>query len=388
VLTDETIYTTLATWVMGSYVFRIYRTFPYIHLHAEKGSGKTTLMDIMHPIAFNGQPSADQSKALIFRDVHASGSSLFLDEVEFLRNENAATYGDVVSILNSGYRAGGRVRRLGPNREPVEFSTYSPKMFAGIEDIRDTLDERSISVRMTMKLATEHAEEYKSSPEERMLQASLRDKLYAFGLQCGARLWGRYTELEKNPYLAGVINRKRDLWGPLFTVAQIADESRNDGTSSFQEDLRAYMGVEEDLHARASEEENVTRSLLIVLKRMLGNVIPVSRAGTIYRFVTEDAFAFIREEPEFKQRFKDKDVRTLTGLLSGKLGIKGKPQNVKGKSKRCYDIDLGKLNEEGLRARAWTQQELDQEAASAAEAPGRRAGRARPMIPARQGHRR
>jgi hypothetical protein len=373
----------LATWVMATYVYRLYRSFPYIHLHAEKGSGKTTLMEVLHPIAFNGQYSVNQSSAVIFRDVHASGSTLFLDEVESLRNENAATYGDIISILNSGYRAGGRVRRLGPKREPEEFFTYSPKMFAGIEDIKDTLDERSISIRMTVRLENEPVEEYKSTPEERMLQAALRDKLYAFGLQCGARLWGRYTELEKNPYLAGVINRKRDLWGPLFTVAQIADESRNDGRSSFQEDLRAYMGVEEDLHARASEEENLTRSLIIVLKRMLGNVIPVSRAGMIYRFVTEDAFAFIREQPEFKQRFKDKDVRTLTGLLSGKLGITGKPQNVRGKSRRCYDIDLGKLNEEGLRARAWTQQELDQESASTAEARTRGAVGRGPRIPAR-----
>ncbi len=368
VLTDEQIDTVLAAWVMGTYVYRIFRAFPYIHVQAEKGSGKTTLMDILHPICFNGQSSSDQSSAVIFRDVHSSASTLFLDEVEYLKKKDSGTFSDVIGILNSGYKAGGRVRRLGPKREIEEFSTYSPKMFAGIEDITDTLDQRSIRIRMTVRLETEHVEEYKSTNEEQGLQAVLRDKLYVFGLEYGPRLWGRYMELERNPFMTGVINRKRDVWGPLFTVGQIADESRNDGTALLQGDIKAYMEVEEDLHGGGSEGDNLTQSLIIALKQMLGKVTPLSREGTRYRFWNEDVFSFIKEQPKFKERFKKKDVNSLTTLLSRRLGITAKPQTINLASKRCYDIDLEKLNKEGVRFKAWTQEELDREAKVAGEA--------------------
>jgi len=367
VLTDREIYTVLASWVMGTYVYRVFRAFPYIHVQAEKGSGKTTLMDILHPICFNGQSSSDQSSAVIFRDVHSSASTLFLDEVEYLKKKDSGTFSDVIGILNSGYKAGGRVRRLGPKRDIEEFSTYSPKMFAGIEDITDTLDQRSIRIRMTVRLENEHVEEYKSTNEEQTFQSSLRDRLYVFGLQYGPRLRSQYMELEKNPFMTGVINRKRDVWGPLFIVGQIADESRHDGKSSVQGDIKAYMDVEEDLHARASEEDNLTRSLITVLKEMLGKVTPVYHEGAHFRFLTEDAFAFFKEQPEFKKRLHNKGVGSLTSLLSGRLAITAKPQTVHEVSKRCYDIDLERLNKEGLRFGAWTQAELDQEADLAGE---------------------
>ena len=369
VLTNEEIYTVLAAWVMGTYVYRIFRTYPYVHVQAEKGSGKTTLMDILHPVCFNGQsPSSSDSSAVIFRDVHSSASTLFLDEVENLKKRDSATFSDVISVLNSGYRAGGRVRRLGPKREIEEFATYSPKMFAGIEDINETLDQRSIRIRMIVRLEDEAVEEYKSTKEEQTLQAALRDKLYVFGLEYGPRLWGRYKELVKNPYMTGVINRKRDVWGPLFTVGQIADESRNDGTALYQESIKVYMGVEEDLHGGGSEGDNLTQSLIIALKQMLGKVTPLSQEGTRYRFLNEDVFSFFTEQPKFKERFKKKDVNSLTTLLSRRLGITAKPQTTNLGSKRCYDIDLEQLNKVGLRLKAWTQEELDREAKVAEEA--------------------
>jgi len=370
VLTDEKIYTVLAAWVMGTYVYRIFRAYPYVHVQAEKGSGKTTLMDILHPICFNGQsPSSSDSSAVIFRDVHSSASTLFLDEVENLQKRDSATFSDVISILNSGYRAGGRVRRLGPKKEIEEFVTYSPKMFAGIEDITETLDQRSIRIRMTVRLEDEAVEEYKSTKEEQTEQAALRDKLYVFGLEYGPRLWGRYKELEKNPYMTGVINRKRDVWGPLFTVGQIADESRNDGATLYQENIKVYMEIEEDLHGGGSEGDNLTQSLIIALKQMLGKVTPLSQEGTRYRFWNEDVFSFIKEQPKFKERFKNKDVNSLTTLLSRRLGITAKPQTINLVSKRCYDIDLEKLNKEGVRFKAWTQEELDREVAAAGVTP-------------------
>ena len=69
--TPET-YDLIAVWIMGTYIFRAFRYFPYLHLNAEKGSGKTLLMELMSPIAFNGvhmsQPSAATVLKLIAQD--------------------------------------------------------------------------------------------------------------------------------------------------------------------------------------------------------------------------------------------------------------------------------------------------------------------------------
>ena len=70
---------------MGTYVFRIFRYFPYIHLHAEKASGKTTLMEILEKICFNGELSSDATGVSLFHEVHTNSSTLFLDESEDLR---------------------------------------------------------------------------------------------------------------------------------------------------------------------------------------------------------------------------------------------------------------------------------------------------------------
>ena len=55
----------------------------------------------------------------------------------------------------------------------------------------------------------------------------------------------------------------------------MADESRGDGElDSSRKRSRAYMEVEERLHARADEEENVTRSLALVMKQVLKALRP------------------------------------------------------------------------------------------------------------------
>jgi hypothetical protein len=51
-LQDENAYNLLAIWAMGTYVFRIFNYFPYIHLNAEKSSGKTLLMELLAPLCF------------------------------------------------------------------------------------------------------------------------------------------------------------------------------------------------------------------------------------------------------------------------------------------------------------------------------------------------
>lgn len=361
VFSDESTFSLLATWVLGTYCFRVFDSFPYIHLQAEKGSGKTRVMDILHPICFNGEFSSNQTAPVIFRDVHNSACTMFLDEVEYLRKADTATHGEIMRILNSGYQSSGKVKRVGKNKGSEEYSTYSPKMFAGINDITDTLDQRSIRIRMGRALSNEKVDRYRAKDAGILaLQSSLRDQLYVLGLQYGQRINALYREIESSPFMSGIFNRKSDLWGPLLVMSQLADEGRNDGKSSEQEALISYLNIEQALHARADGEENMTRSLAIVLKQALKEIALVSEDGVMCNLRTEDVFDLVAKHPETKGKFKT--VHKLTSALSEKLGIAVGVKNVGGRqSKRCYLIDRARLDDGGLRAGAWTQEDLQSE---------------------------
>ena len=361
VLTQQDIYTVLATWVMGTYIFRVFGSFPYIHLQAEKGSGKTRLMDILHPVCFNGEFSSNQTAPVVLRSVNNAACTMFLDEVEHLRKADTAVHGEIMRILNSGYQASGIAQRAGTKDTVKVYSTYSPKMFAGINEITDTLDQRSIRIRMVRALGKENVERYHAAASDIIaLHSSLRDRLYVFGLEYASTAADKYSKLDANSFMTNVVNRQADLWGPLFVIAQLADESRNDGKATHQESLKSYMGFEERLHVRATEEENTTRSLALVMKQVVKRLTPVSKDGTETILRTDEVFDFVNKHPDFKGKLKT--VKSLSILLGERLEIEVKAMNIAGHTTKCYVVERNRLDADGLRSGAWTQAELDQKA--------------------------
>ncbi len=96
-------YTLLALWVMGTYLYRLFRYYPYIHLNAEKGSGKTLLMEVLAPLCFNGQISANSTEAVIFRDIQNNSPTMFLDELEKMGKEDKEKFAGLMSVLKTGF---------------------------------------------------------------------------------------------------------------------------------------------------------------------------------------------------------------------------------------------------------------------------------------------
>ena len=110
-ISEPSAYDLLSIWVMGTYVFRIFRYYPYIHLQAEKDSGKTVLMDVLKRICFNGEDEVNPTGATIFRQVEANSPTLFFDEVEDFKNPKPSQR-NIMSILNVGFSKSGKVSRV------------------------------------------------------------------------------------------------------------------------------------------------------------------------------------------------------------------------------------------------------------------------------------
>src|SRR5439155_15515571 len=102
--------------------------------------GKTRLLDLIAALCKGHPPvTSSPTAATILRNkrtVH------LIDEVDRLRNADKETYGQLMSILNVGYRSGGTVERTERKKdqfEVAEYPVYGPKALAGIENLADTL---------------------------------------------------------------------------------------------------------------------------------------------------------------------------------------------------------------------------------------------------------
>jgi len=344
VLKGEQAYAFLTLWTMGTYVFRVFRYYPYVHLNGPKQSGKTLLMEILEPICFNGQLSVNATEAVLFRDVQNNSLTQFLDEVERFKREDRERYGAVMDVLKTGFSKSGLVKRCGgKNKDKIlSFSTYSPKMFAGINEIEDVLRDRTIRVRMVRRLQGERVERYVEKRSTQEFQHRVRDDLYNFGLTFGPEIAEVYTEnIESIPGLELLDNRAFDMWAPIMLLANVVDVGREDGAATIRDAMVDFSKRCSEDRAEDDESDNDTVKLLTVLNQMVAELSPLREDRNIRCFDTGQAFEYFREQDEFSW-LQDKNKGWLTKKLKSIEILVGHYKN-EGKTKKMYEVDSDKL---------------------------------------------
>ena len=81
---DHRLYILNAIWIIGSYFYKRFGSFPYLFLNAVKRAGKTKLLTVLSLLSYNAIFSPNMSTASLFRLVQNNGCSLLLDETEDL----------------------------------------------------------------------------------------------------------------------------------------------------------------------------------------------------------------------------------------------------------------------------------------------------------------
>jgi hypothetical protein len=125
---------------------------PYLAVtSAEKASGKTRLLEVLRHLVFNPWLTGRVSPAVLTRKVDDIVPSLLLDESDAAFGSDK-DYAEVLrGILNTGYRRSG-VSSLcvgqGTKITYKDFSTFCPKVIAGIGELPDTVADRSIPIRL------------------------------------------------------------------------------------------------------------------------------------------------------------------------------------------------------------------------------------------------
>ena len=211
-------------WCVHTHAVEALGVTPYLAVtSAEKGSGKTQLLEVLELLVARPWLTGSVSAATLARKIDVERPTLLLDE------SDAAFKGDrdyaetLRGVLNSGFKVSGSYSRCvgasGTSLKVHDFKTFCAKAVAGIGSLPDTVADRSIPIRLKRKAPAEHVER-KRERRVRAEAAPLRERLAAWAGETEETL----SALELAP-LDELPDRAADIWEPLLGIARLAGEA-------------------------------------------------------------------------------------------------------------------------------------------------------------------
>jgi len=137
-------YSLVALWIIGTYVYEEFETYPYLFFNAMKGSGKTRILKLIAALSKNGELIGSLSESVLFRT--AKGRTMCIDEFERIGSKEKQSLRE---LLNVAYKKGQVIKRMkkkGENFVVEEFEVYTPIVMANIWGMEEILEDRCISL--------------------------------------------------------------------------------------------------------------------------------------------------------------------------------------------------------------------------------------------------
>ncbi len=142
---EEWVASMIALWIMATHVHTLFSAFPYAHMLATMGSGKSRILKIAALTSHVGMYVADPTAATVVRGIELASCTLCIDEAEKLSGKDAK---EINAALNAGYERGPTIPRCNQdNYNQIDFfSPYSPKMFASTVGPPPALQSRCLRI--------------------------------------------------------------------------------------------------------------------------------------------------------------------------------------------------------------------------------------------------
>jgi len=255
-----------ATYILATYFFLAFSSFPRQHINGEPGSGKSKLQEIISGTAFNGLLRINPTLASLFRIIQVYRPTFCLDEMDTLSADDKR---ELLGLLNSGYKRGGAIDRCeGDQNIPVNYEIYCPISLSGVKGLNPTTADRSIYI--PMRRGCDRAKLNTDIAADEFTMTKVRGIGYRLALMRTSAVVQTLDTLNLPDWLNG---RDRELWKPLLAIAFLIDNE-------------ADLGVVRDLLELAkqsvSEREGLTPEaqevLSIIEARLTGEWIEMRPA--------------------------------------------------------------------------------------------------------------
>lgn len=315
----------LGAWALGTWCYRAFRVYPYLSVRsAERRCGKSRMMRLLCRVGFNASPpTTHPTEAQLYREAARRSGVQAFDEMESLKGgtdkDRLAT---LISVLNVGFEQGGAVSRQEKRGErfvEVLYEVYAPRIIAGIAGLKETLEDRSLTLVMFRRRKDEPVA--RLGRETEIEAQALRD---ACALACLRRIEDILQAYELAPKILDrqqVDDRAVDLWAPLLSLVMVADaEAGGDRSAKI---LRAAREVSD---ARDADDEAGSAARLIAALQNAASIVGTAVTPTrLLEAFQENGYAWV------------KSTRRLAGLLAP-LGLIARPGREDGRPVRLYQL--------------------------------------------------
>lgn len=230
-----------ALWALGTFLHPQFDAFPYLVITSHtKRSGKTRFSEVLSFLSSNTKNMTGVTPATVFRSIKDEAPTIIVDEAESMSGNRRGAISDHMmrSVMNSGYRKGQTVPRMGKGGIE-EWPTYCPKVFVLIGDVYDTLRDRSIV--MTMQRADQQR---RFLFEQASLEgAELRERAADLLNDLRSTIAKIYDSHAGLPFLS---DRDEEIWTPLFVLCEALAPERLEELTR----IAADMATEKTAEAR------------------------------------------------------------------------------------------------------------------------------------------
>jgi len=320
----------LATWTFGTYIYKAFSVYAYLHLlSATARCAKTRVLKLISRVGFNATPViAIPTEAQLFREAEQTGGVQLFDEMDGLKGDRER-WEALISVLNVGFEAGGFVSRLekrGNEFVPIRYEIYVPRALAGLSGFKETLEDRALPLFMVRRRHNERIARLTRAVEPEA--QALRDQC---ALACLSHVGNVLTAYDRAPKLLEretIDDRAVDLWASLIALTLVADaEDDSDRTKELLGLARAMSEVRD-----AGVEDEIPWRLIQALQKIRNDRQDILTPGELLTALRDEGFDWIRS------------TKHLAGLLNP-LGLVSHTVRRAGKTLRAYGLDAESLTD-------------------------------------------
>lgn len=203
----------VALWIMKTWCTGAFKVAPILVIMAmTPRAGKTQLLSLVAMLSRDPLYTPDITPAALYRYIHHFQPTVCIDEADSFGIDKLR------GVLNAGFNEGGYIVRCdGADNEPVKFNTFCDKAIAGIGALPETIQDRSIMIKMLRK--RENVVKQKISMIDPLEIEQLTKQLEKWSGKVVNSLSKAQPNMPK-----GLSDRKQDCWGPLLAIAELLGE--------------------------------------------------------------------------------------------------------------------------------------------------------------------